>query len=155
MRPNFEPAMNNLREWEGFLSNDPDDPGGLTKFGIAKTYYPNVDVENLTWEGAKAIYLTDYWLRNGCDVLPFPLDVIHFDSCVNPGPGASLHFLHDSGEHKDVNCRCVEYISLRVRYYLRVIQKRPVALKYLCGWMDRSLDILERTVLTQWSLEGK
>jgi len=155
VRQNFEPAMNNLLEWEGFLSNDPDDAGGLTKFGIAKTFYPDLDIENLTWEQAKAIYLKDYWVKNGCDGLPFPVDCLHFDSCVNPGPGASHTFLHDSGEHADPYCRCVEYVDLRLRYYLGAIRRRPVALKYLAGWMDRTLDFLERTVLTAWSLEGK
>lgn len=152
MRSNFHPAIANLREWEGFGGNDPDDPGGETVFGIARTFHPNIPWPP-TWEQAKTIYLTDYWIKGDCDSLPFPMDVIHFDSCVNPGIGASLRFLHDTGEHKDSEHRAVEYISLRMRYYLAAIRKRPVSAKYLAGWMDRSLDILERTVLTIWSMK--
>ena len=155
MRENFEAATNNLKEFEGGFSNDKDDPGGATRYGIAQKYHPEVDVRSLTWEGAKAIYFRDYWIKAGCDELPFPLDVLHFDAMVNPGPGAAIRFLHDSGEHADPLCRCVEYQVLRLRYYLDVIRKRPVSLKYLVGWTDRTLDLLERTVLTMWSLDGK
>lgn len=155
MRENFEPWTRNLAEWEGFRSNDREDPGGDTVFGISRVFYPKLEPWPPTWDQAKAIYLSDYWIRNGCDSLPFPLDVLHADSCVNPGPGASARFLHDSGEHKDTLCRCVEYLALRQRYYLKKIQETPAKLKFLCGWMDRSLDILERTVLTIWSLDGK
>lgn len=154
MRSNFHPAISNLREWEGFKDNDPDDPGGETVYGIARAFHKDISWPP-TWEQAKEIYLIDYWIKGGCDGLPFPLDVIHFDACVNPGIGAATRILHDTGEHKDPNFRAVEYIDLRIRYYLAAIRKRPVALKYLAGWIDRSLDILERTVLTTWSLEGK
>ena len=154
MRSNFNSSIQNLREWEGLVSNDPDDEGKETVYGIARAFHPDIPWPP-TWEQAQRIYLTDYWIKGGCDALPFPVDVIHFDSCVNPGIGAAIRFLHDSGEHKDPNRRAVEYIDLRLRYYLGAIRHRPVALKYLAGWMDRSLDILERTVLTMWSLDGK
>lgn len=153
MRSNFLAAITNLREWEGLGDNDPDDPGGLTVYGIARAYHKDIPWPP-TWEQAQKIYLVEYWIRGGCDSLPFPLDCIHFDSCVNPGIGAALRFLHDTGEHKDPARRAVEYIDLRLRYYLRAVRRRPVSLKYLAGWMDRSLDILERTVLTAWSMEA-
>ena len=153
MRKNFWSALQNLKEWEGLKDNDPDDPGGETIFGIARAFHKGIPWPP-TWEQAKMIYLTDYWIKGGCDALPFPMDVIHFDSCVNPGIGAAIRFLHDSGEHKDPSRRAVEYIDLRLRYYLGAIRRRPVALKYLAGWMDRSLDILERTVINLWDMEA-
>ena len=155
MRENFFPWMNNLSEWEGFKSNDPDDPGGETVYGIARKYHPYLDPWPPTWEQAKAVYLSEYWIKNGCDELPFPVDVLHADSCVNPGPGAAKAFRMQTGEHSDPYCRCVEYATLRIRYYLERIKEKPVKLKYLVGWTDRTLDFLERTVLTKWSLEGK
>lgn len=156
MRANFPSAILNLREWEGFGDNDPDDPGGETVFGVSRHYHPEMWVDGVppTWPQAEAFYLR-LWIESGADGLVFPLDCLHFDSWVNPGPGAAVKFLHDSGEHLDVYCRCVEYIDLRLRYYLGAIRRRPVSLKYLAGWMDRSLDFLERTVLTVWSLKGQ
>ena len=156
MRDNFQSAILNLREWEGFRDNDPEDPGGETQYGVSRHHHPEmwIDGKAPTWAQAKEFYLR-LWISAGCDALPFPVDCFHFDASVNPGPGAAKRMLHDSGEHSDPSCRVVEYADLRLRYYLTAIRKRPTSLKYLAGWMDRTLDFLERTVLTAWSLEGK
>ena len=151
MRNNFEPWIANLKEWEGFKSNDVSDAGGETVYGISRKYHPSIPWPP-TWDQAKKIYLNEYWARNGCDNHPFPLDVIHADSCVNPGPGAAKEFLYQSGEHQDVLARCVEYLVLRQRYYLKRVRERPINLKYICGWMSRTLDIMQTTIITMWSI---
>jgi Glycosyl hydrolase 108/N-acetylmuramoyl-L-alanine amidase len=46
---------------EGGYVNNPADPGGETKFGICKRYHPDVDIKNLSREGAMAIYAREYW----------------------------------------------------------------------------------------------
>lgn len=46
---------------EGGYVNDPNDPGGETKFGISKRAHPTVDIANLTRDGAIEIYWTEYW----------------------------------------------------------------------------------------------
>ncbi len=153
MRDNFESWMVNLAEWEGFKSDDPDDPGGETVYGIARTFHRDISWPP-TWTQAKEIYLKEYWIAGGCDKLFFPLDVLHADSMVNPGPKGAREFLAESGEHKDPYIRCVEYATRRMRYYLARIKENPVRLKYLCGWIDRTLDFLERAVITKWSLSG-
>jgi len=154
MRQNFDPWTENLHEWEGFKSNRSTDPGGETVYGISRRYHPEVEPWPPTWERAKAFYL-DLWVAAGCDDLPFPLDVLHADSNVNPGPKGAREFLRQSSEHKDPNRRCVEYATLRIRYYLARIRENPVKLENLAGWTDRTLDFLERTVLTVWSLESQ
>lgn len=58
---NFDQAFTRLLGNEGGYSNNPDDPGGETNWGISKRSYPNVDIKALTQEGAKAIYLRDFW----------------------------------------------------------------------------------------------
>jgi len=50
-------------ELEGGDVNDPDDPGGHTKYGISKAAYPGVDIANLTIPGAQEIYLRDWWQK--------------------------------------------------------------------------------------------
>ena len=156
MRSNFHSAIMNLRELEGFEDNDPDDPGGETRYGVSRHYHPEMwlDGKPPTWEQAREFYLK-LWIAAGCDALPFPVDCLHFDASVNPGPGAATRMLHDSGEHADPYHRATEYAVLRLRYYLAAVRKRPVALKYLAGWSDRTLDFMERTILTSWSLAGK
>ena len=44
---------------EGGYVNHPSDPGGETNMGIAKRFYPNLDIENLTEEEAIKIYYED------------------------------------------------------------------------------------------------
>ena len=52
----FEEIIDKVIEHEGGYVNDPDDPGGETKYGIAKKSNPDVDIANLTIEEAKKIY---------------------------------------------------------------------------------------------------
>jgi lysozyme family protein len=71
--------------------NDPNDPGGETKFGISKRSYPNLDIANLTVDDAQAIYQRDYWNTVQGDALPWPLACYVFDAAVNQGhPTAKL-----------------------------------------------------------------
>jgi lysozyme family protein len=57
----FDSTFDRLIGNEGGYSNDPADPGGETNWGISKRSYPNVDIKKLTKDGAKAIYLMDFW----------------------------------------------------------------------------------------------
>ena len=57
----FDQAVNVILKHEGGLVNNPNDPGGITNFGISKRSYPEVDIYNLTKEQAKEIYERDYW----------------------------------------------------------------------------------------------
>lgn len=46
---------------EGGYSNDPEDPGGGTNFGISKRSHPDEDIKNLTRDRAIQIYREVYW----------------------------------------------------------------------------------------------
>ncbi len=78
---------------EGGLVNNPADPGGVTKFGISKRSYPNVDVANLTLDQAKAIYQRDFWAPLRCDYLPWPINALLFEAAVNVGPSEGVKAL--------------------------------------------------------------
>lgn len=45
---------------EGGYSNDPEDPGGETRWGISKRSYPQLNIADLTVEEAAIIYRSDY-----------------------------------------------------------------------------------------------
>jgi lysozyme family protein len=87
---------------EGGYVNNPADPGGETNFGISKRAHPNVDIKNLTREGAIAIYKREYWDPIGGDDLPAPLDLVLFDSAVNEGPGTAKNHLQAALESQDL-----------------------------------------------------
>lgn len=118
--------------WEGGYSFDKDDPGGETNFGISKKAHPEVDIKNLTLEGAKAIYERDYWKATGADKLPPPLDLIHLDAAINVGPGRAGGFLK-TGNHVPA-----KVIDARDAYYHRLASQKPVLQKYLKGWLNRT-----------------
>lgn len=63
----FDTAFNRLMGNEGGYSNNPDDPGGETNWGISKRSYPDLDIRNLTREQAKEIYKVDFWNRIHAD----------------------------------------------------------------------------------------
>lgn len=62
----------------------PGDHGGTTKYGIDQASHPEVAVENLTREGAIAIYARE-WQRHGLDALPPKIAIAMFDVWVNGG----------------------------------------------------------------------
>ena len=68
MLTEFNEIIEVVLHHEGGYVNDPKDPGGETNFGIAKRSHPDVDIKNLTKDGAKEIYKEHYWDKNKINV---------------------------------------------------------------------------------------
>ncbi|RMD88945.1 MAG: hypothetical protein D6807_04715, partial [Alphaproteobacteria bacterium] len=79
---------------EGGFVDDPDDPGGATKYGITLAVLEGwrgrrlgrEDVAALKLAEARAIYAELYYRRPGIDRLPAALQPLLFDTAVNQGP---------------------------------------------------------------------
>ncbi|MDE2471321.1 MAG: hypothetical protein KGL35_21965 [Bradyrhizobium sp.] len=98
----FDQAFARVIAAEGAMTNDPADPGGLTKYGISQRAYPTEDIANLTLDRARAIYLRDYWGPAGCDAVPDVLRGDLFDMAVNQGVRPAIKALqHAVGEVED------------------------------------------------------
>lgn len=98
----FDSAFHKLLGHEGGYSNDPQDPGGETKFGISKRSYPQLNIKALTVDESKAIYKRDYWGPAGCDSVPDALRMDLFDMAVNSGVKAAVRCLQRAaGETAD------------------------------------------------------
>jgi lysozyme family protein len=82
---NFHDAFQMVVGHEGGISDHPDDPGGLTKYGITSRDYPSLDIRNLTLNQARRIYKSDYWDKIHGDDLPGRVAALVFDSAVNQG----------------------------------------------------------------------
>lgn len=121
-------------KWEGGYDNDPDDPGGETKYGIDKRSHPNVDIRNLTRAGAIEIYWSEYWLRHGCDSLSAPLGEVFFNCCVNCGATRARKILGSSGD-------AAAFLDNQEAWYRRLAEARPVLAKFLRGWLNRTDDL--------------
>jgi lysozyme family protein len=81
---------------EGGYVNDPNDPGGETKYGISKRSYPNVDIASLSLEDAEAIYQKDFWVPAGCPDMPPRLAFVVLDCAINNGVTRAIMFLQQT-----------------------------------------------------------
>lgn len=50
-----------VAEREGEWGETPNDRGGRTRWGISSKAFPKVNLDELTLEGAKEIYRTEFW----------------------------------------------------------------------------------------------
>ncbi|MEL7396831.1 MAG: holin-associated N-acetylmuramidase [Pseudomonadota bacterium] len=86
---------------EGGFVNDPDDPGGATKYGVTIHTMRHLgldldrdgdidvqDVKMLTREQAETIFIKHYFEKPGIARLPEPLQASVFDMYVNAGGNA-------------------------------------------------------------------
>ncbi|TAK57863.1 MAG: hypothetical protein EPO24_09350 [Bacteroidetes bacterium] len=127
-------------ELEGGYVNNPNDPGGETKFGISKRWNPTVDVKNLTKEQAIEIYRVKYWN-------PLKLDTYTciqfrwklFDIAVNLGADDAVAFLKKI-KNKDTVKGVKELMKLQVTKHVRVCQKDAKQIIFLMGKMNRALE---------------
>ncbi|MEN2984875.1 MAG: glycosyl hydrolase 108 family protein [Dictyoglomaceae bacterium] len=135
VKDNFEKAVNFVLKWEGNYSNDKDDYGGETKYGISKRSYPDLDIKNLTIEKAKEIYRKNYWEKMKCDNLPYPMDIIVFDTSVNMGISTAQELLKKSNNDPK------EFMILRIKKYKEIITKNKKLEKFFIGWINRVIDL--------------
>jgi len=148
--------------FEGGLTNDKNDKGGRTDFGITQTEYdlyrsskklPTQTVSNISSAEVKDIYLNNYWLPSKCDQMGSKLSVVMFDTSVNMGQGRSVKFLQEAIGAKvdgvigqetvakmktmDVNALANTYISTRKTFYQDIVKKDPTQQEFLGGWLRR------------------
>lgn len=114
----FDRCIRAVLSEEGGLSDHPQDPGGLTKYGISSRAYPHLDIRALTMDAAIAIYRRDYWNPiRGMD-LPPALALLVFDSAVNQGVGTAARLLQkavgvtEDGSIGPVTLRAVSSLPL-------------------------------------------
>jgi hypothetical protein len=132
MRDSFDAGFEIVVGLEGAPTNDPADPGGYTKYGIAQKYNPDIDVRLLTLEVAKNLYLKRYWIPAGCDAAGFPLDICLFDGQVNPQDDKSLPGKGNAELMALAPENWQDFLLLRANRYLRCS-----APKYVSGHIAR------------------
>ena len=154
----FDDIIEVVLHHEGGYVNDPKDPGGETNFGIAKRSHPDVDIKNLTEEGAKEIYKEHYWDRNKVEDLPENLRHIYFDMCVNQGRSRAVRIMQRAANAKGANLKvdggmgpktiaAMDGVELdrvrayRVKYYADLVTRKPDLEKLYFGWYRRALEV--------------
>ena len=103
--PAFQQAFKIVVGEEGGFGANPADPGNWTggacgagalvgtKYGIAASAHPTLDIPNLTLDQARNIYEVEYWHPVHGDQLPPSLALLVFDAAVNNGVGRAVRWL--------------------------------------------------------------
>ena len=149
----------------GGYTNDPDDPGGETKWGISKKAHPDLDIKSLTKEQAQVIYYIEYWLPIDIDGISDEIKMMLCDMGVNCGVATAKKYLQKAvGVEVDgvigpktieaLNRHgfpCIVYLygAWRRIYYLTLISKNPTLSKNTNGWFSR-VSALEKLVNGLW-----
>lgn len=150
----FDVAFEKTLGHEGGYVNDPDDPGGETKYGISKRAYPDLDIAAMTAPEARLIYKADYWYKiKGDEIDDQGVANTLFDAAVNIGVRPACRLaqkalgLDDDGIIGPVSMAVMNYADPstfinafaveRTRYYIGIVERRPTSRKYLLGWIKR------------------
>ncbi len=147
----------------------PADMGGPTKFGVTRATLSQwrgkpcwaEDVAGLTELEARAIYRNLFIVRPRFDQITDPrLRVLVIDTGVNSGPTAAVSMLQralgvaDDGifgpktwaalaaapAGRTFACMCAE----RVRFYGRLVTRRPGQAVFASGWANRVAEFIEQ-----------
>lgn len=136
-----------------------------TKYGIAASAYPNLDIRNLTLQDVTPIYKRNYWDKVRGDDLPVGVDLTVFDYGVNSGPSRSVKELQRVvGAHVDGKMGAATLLAAAGKNGQTVIQsvnaRRMSFLRGLAiwntfknGWTRRVADIEAKSV-AMWLTAG-
>ncbi len=145
------------REGGDRVTNDPVDPGGLTKYGLSKRANPDLDIANLTYEQAKDRYIQRYYIGHNIHLLPLELQESVLDYGVHSGPQTAIKALQRLAGVKEDGIIGLKTITAlksikphdllkalqqqRILYLVRQVKKTPAKIRFLEGWVSRVLSL--------------
>jgi lysozyme family protein len=158
--PSISDIINNEIKTEGAPTNDSNDKGGPTAFGISKAANPEAWKNGAPTEAqARAIYQSKYVDQPGFNKITDPqLQAQLVDYGVNSGPMIAIQKLQAilevpvDGVLGPATLVAIAASTLplnnllvvaRIRMISKLVQAKPSDLKYLSGWLNRSLEFLK------------
>lgn len=143
MKQNYNDCLNRLLKDEGGYSNNPNDNGGPTNYGITIADYRKyinkngtaADVKAMSVDQAKVIYKSKYWDALNCDSLPSGVDYSVFDYGVIAGlarPRNDLKKFKDKTDADLINAIGDERVA-----FMKAIGVGHNA-EFLKGWLARA-----------------
>lgn len=153
--------MDRIINVEGELTNNPEDKGGLTKWGISSTSYPHLSISNLTKQEALSLYEKDYWDKYRlCEIVSQAIADKLFLLIVNIGGSNAIKLIQEAlyRQNRSVNidrimgdntlsainkclywCLIDSMTVLECEYYLEIITNIPDQEIFFKGWIRRAL----------------
>lgn len=146
---------------EGGISDDVNDNGTLTKYGISQRSYPHLDIRNLTFEQALEIYRKDWWeplrlnlvVNNG---VAHQIFLLAINCGQKPAVKMIQKALNKMGGQlvvdgiignftvTSINTCNNGWLSAEIRvqackYYLDITDRDKTQVKFFRGWIRRAL----------------
>lgn len=131
----FDTAVEHVLKVEGGLVDHPDDPGGITKYGISLRAFPQLGregIKRLRMEEARDLYLIHYWKPIARIVEDDRLRFAAFDAAVNHGTARGLRWLRSNPNLHD-------FTAYRLRFYARL----STFTTFGRGWVNRMAAVTE------------
>ena len=144
MKSNFNDCLNRLLKAEGGYTNNPNDSGGPTNYGITLADYrlyinkagTSANVRSMDVNDAKRIYRAKYWDALNCDSLESGVDYTVFDYGVNSGLGRPRKALQRFKSLKGTEL--IDAINNERVSFLKADEaRRPKDKIFDAGWMAR------------------
>ena len=161
MSKSIEEILTEVIKREGEATNDSQDGGGRTEFGISERANPEAWADGKVTEAeARAIYETKYVKTPHFDLVQdAKLREQLIDYGVNSGPQLAVMELQKALGNVDVDgvlgpqtLATLDGIYVpsinnrlviqRVKMFGRIVKKDPSQLKYLNGWLNRALEFI-------------
>lgn len=160
MPDTFTEFMDFLLEIEGHHSNDPDDRGGDTYYGISRNAHPDIPWPPTKTDAIK-IYRAHYWDALQCDQLPPQIAWMVAGAAVQHGVHRSALQLQAAlGVKNDgrIGPKTIaaaqaagpglvtDLLSRRARLYTKICMKTPSQVRFARGWHRRLFLLHERVM---------
>lgn len=164
----FDESFEIVMEIEGYgvLVNDPQDNGGLTKWGISHASHPELsedEIRNLTKTKAKALYKKQYWDAVQTSKFPMVTRLAVFDSTVNHGASGAARMIQRAANQLGASLRVdgiigpvsqsviknldsTDFLLSLAMERLRLYQKHEDFARFGNGWTRRLFTIAFKTV---------
>lgn len=145
MKKNYDYCLNEVLKSEGGYTNDPNDAGGPTNYGITLADYRKYidktgtadDVRRMSLDQAKTIYKKRYWDAVDADNLPSGVDYSVFDYGVNSGVSRALRIYNQFKSEKDSSKLINQINDERLHFLQGLAISKPQNQKFLRGWTSR------------------
>jgi lysozyme family protein len=170
MMPNrFQAALARVLRWEGGLVNHPNDPGGITNYGISLRFLEEkgidvngdghvdaADIQSLTPEKIGPIYCSFFWCRAYDELRSEAVASYLFDMAVNMGQDRSTRIAQQAAgvpvdgklgpqtvaalDSQPQALALGNLKALRAQFYRDLAARKPALSVFLKGWLRRAAE---------------
>jgi lysozyme family protein len=138
------------------MTDDPLDPGGLTKWGFSQRANPDIDIANLDEAKARDLAFQRYWKPMMCDQFSPGVGLAVYDTAFNHGVGAATKMLqYAAGVRVDGSIGAITIRAVRMldagTLLIRLNERRMITYtigtnaatleRFARGWMNRLIRI--------------